>query len=695
MILKHRLMTGTAFLFAAASILSTNAMADEGMWTFDQFPAAKMKKDYGFAPDANWLKHVQNSAVRLSVGCSASFVSKDGLILTNWHCSESCVHDISTPENDYAKNGFVAKNREEERQCPGLSAEVLTEIKDVTNSIKTATIGKKDADISKARLAAMSKAEEEACAGLDKDKYNCELVTLYRGGQYKVYKYRQYNDVRLVFEPESDVGFFGGDPDNFNFPRYNLDSSFLRAYENGKPVNGVEHLVWTNEVPKEGDAVFVAGNPGSTQRLKTLSQLEFTRDWELPVRQLIRSELRGRLIEYMKSSDEAYRTGIETLFGVENSYKAQYGQMRALMDKDFFAIKQKEEADLRSKVNSNAALKKQIGDPWSTISKATDKQKDLFLAYDFIEARAGSISSLYNIARSIVRAGFEAQKPLAERLPGYSDAGLVSLKRRVLAPAPVHKDQEIMGLELWLSKTREFLTADSELVKTLLGKESPENLAKSLVEGTKLTDLKYREELLNGGKAAILASEDPLIKFVMKTDPQARKLREQYMAEVDGPLGSAAEKIAEARFKVYGANVYPDATFTLRLSYGKVAGWTYNGVKVPATTTMGGAFERATGAFPFVLAKRWVEAENKIDKKVIFNLSSTNDIIGGNSGSPLIDKHGRVVGAAFDGNIHSLGGAYAFDARLNRTVSVTTAAIEEALKSIYGAEWLVKELNSK
>lgn len=688
-------MTGTAFLFAAASILSTNAMADEGMWTFDQFPAAKMKKDYGFAPDANWLKHVQNSAVRLSVGCSASFVSKDGLILTNWHCSESCVHDISTPENDYAKNGFVAKNREEERQCPGLSAEVLTEIKDVTNSIKTATIGKKDADISKARLAAMSKAEEEACAGLDKDKYNCELVTLYRGGQYKVYKYRQYNDVRLVFEPESDVGFFGGDPDNFNFPRYNLDSSFLRAYENGKPVNGVEHLVWTNEVPKEGDAVFVAGNPGSTQRLKTLSQLEFTRDWELPVRQLIRSELRGRLIEYMKSSDEAYRTGIETLFGVENSYKAQYGQMRALMDKDFFAIKQKEEADLRSKVNSNAALKKQIGDPWSTISKATDKQKDLFLAYDFIEARAGSISSLYNIARSIVRAGFEAQKPLAERLPGYSDAGLVSLKRRVLAPAPVHKDQEIMGLELWLSKTREFLTADSELVKTLLGKESPENLAKSMVEGTKLTDLKYREELLNGGKAAILASEDPLIKFVLKTDPQARKLREQYMAEVDGPLGSAAEKIAEARFKVYGANVYPDATFTLRLSYGKVAGWTYNSVKVPATTTMGGAFERATGAFPFVLAKRWVEAENKIDKKVIFNLSSTNDIIGGNSGSPLIDKHGRVVGAAFDGNIHSLGGAYAFDARLNRTVSVTTAAIEEALKSIYGAEWLVKELNSK
>lgn len=695
MLFKNRLLTGATLLFATTAFATSNALADEGMWTFDQFPAAKMKKEYGFAPDGKWLKHVQNSAVRLSVGCSASFVSKNGLILTNWHCSESCVHDISTPENDFAKNGFVAKSREEERQCPGLSAEVLTEISDVTHNIKKATLGKKDSDIAKSRLAAMSKAEEEACAGLDKEKFNCELVTLYRGGQYKVYKYRQYNDVRLVFEPESDVGFFGGDPDNFNFPRFNLDSSFLRAYEDGKPVNGVEHLTWTTEVPKEGDAVFVAGNPGSTQRLKTVSQLEFTRDWELPVRQLVRSELRGRLIQFMKSSDEAYRTGIETLFGVENSYKAQYGQMRALMDKDFFAIKQKEEADLKAKVRASSTLRKQIGDPWSVIAKATDKQKDLFLAYDFIEARAGSISSLYNIARSIVRAGFEAQKPLADRLPGYSDAGIVALKRRVLAPAPVHKDQEIMGLEVWLSKTREYLTADSKLVQTLLGKDSPEDLAKALIAGTKLTDLKYREELLNGGKAAVLASDDPLIKFVLRTDDQARKIREQYMAEVEGPLGSAAEKIAEARFKVYGANVYPDATFTLRLSYGKVAGWTYNGVKVPAYTTMGGAYDRATGSFPFVLAKRWVDAESKIDKKVIFNLSTTNDIIGGNSGSPLIDKHGRVVGTAFDGNIHSLGGAYAFDSRVNRTISVTTAAIEEALKNIYGADWLVKELNGK
>lgn len=692
--LKNSLMT-TSLLFAAGIFAATNAMADEGMWTFDQFPAAKMKKDYGFAPDGKWLKHVQNSAVRLSVGCSASFVSNTGLILTNWHCSESCVHDISTPENDYAKNGFVAKSREEERQCPGLSAEVLTEIKDVTNTIKAATNGKKGADIAKSRMAAMSKAEEEACAGLDKEKFNCELVTLYRGGQYKVYKYRQYNDVRLVFEPESDVGFFGGDPDNFNFPRYNLDSSFLRAYENGKPVSGIEHLTWTTDVPKEGEPVFVAGNPGSTQRLKTVSQLEFTRDWELPVRQLIRSEIRGRLIEYMKTSDEAARTGIETLFSVENSYKAQYGQMRALMDKDFFAIKQSEEADLKAKVRANPSLKKAIGDPWSAIAKATDKQKDLFLAYDFIELRAGSISSLYNVARSIVRAGFEAEKPLSERLPGYSDAALVGLKRRILAPAPIYKDQEIMGLEVWLSKTREFLTVDSPLVQTLLGKESPEDMAKRLVNTTKLMDNKYREQLLNGGKAAILASDDPLIQFVIKTDPQARKLREEYMAEVDGPLGSAAEKIAEARFKVYGANVYPDATFTLRLSYGKVSGWSYNGVKVPAYTTMGGAYDRATGSFPFVLAKRWVAAEDKIDKNVIFNISTTNDIIGGNSGSPLIDRHGRVVGAAFDGNIHSLGGAYAFDSRVNRTVSVTTAAIEEALKHIYDAQWLVNELNNK
>lgn len=682
-------------VFAITALMTNSAQADEGMWTFDQFPSQKVAKAYGFAPDAKWLNHIQNSAVRLSSGCSASFVSKDGLILTNWHCSEGCVNDISDAKNDYAKNGFVALKREDEKTCPGMQAEVLEKIIDVTNDVKDATKGKTGGDFAAAQNSARTKAEEDACKGLDKDRYHCDVISLYRGGQYKVYLYKTYNDVRLVFEPEYAVGFFGGDPDNFNFPRYNLDSSFLRAYENGKPVSGIEHLTWTTEVPKENDLVFVAGNPGSTQRLRTTSQLKFNRDWLLPTRQLVRSELRGRLIQYMHEGTEQARQAGGPLFSLENSYKAQYGQMRALMDPQFFAIKANEEADLRKKVNANPKLKKEIGDPWSVIEKATEKQRDLFMPFDFLESRAGSISSLYGVAKSIVRAAEEREKPASDRLPGYSDGGLKNLERQLLAPSPVYKDQEIIGLETWASKTREYLTVDSPYVKTILGKESPEDMARRLINGTKLDDLKVREALLKGGKAAVLASDDPLIKFMLKIDPQARQIRSQYVNQVDAPMSQAAEKVAAARFKVYGADVYPDATFTLRLSYGKVSGWTYNGTNIPAFTKMGGAYERATGSFPFELAKSWVAAEGKINKDLPFDISTTNDIIGGNSGSPLIDKQGRVVGAVFDGNIHSLGGDYAYDGRLNRAVSVSTASIQEALAKIYNAENIVSELNGK
>lgn len=687
--------SAAAAIICAASSFATSALADEGMWTFDEFPAQKVQKAYGFTPNKAWLNHIQNSAVRLSVGCSASFVSPDGLILTNWHCASDCTANLSSAQNDYSKNGFFAMKREDEKTCPGLSAEVLVSISDATAQVKNATKGKTGADISNARDNAINAAEEAACRGSDSKKYRCDAVNLYRGGQYKIYKYRTYDDVRLVFEPESAVGFFGGDPDNFNFPRYNLDSAFLRAYENGKPVERVEHLTWTTDVPKDNDLVFVAGNPGSTQRLRTTDQLAFQRDWVLPTRQLVRSEVRGRLIEYMNDGEDQRREAGELLFGLENSYKAQYGQMRALMDPDFFAIKTREEADLKRRVRANPALSRQIGDPWATIKTATNKQRDLFLPYEFLEARAGSISNLYGYARAIVRAADEAAKPAGERLPGYSAGGLAQLERRLLAETPVFKDQEIMGLETWLSKTREFLTADDASVKRMLGKESPEDLARRLVGGTTLADPKARAALLKGGKAAVDASTDPLIQFVRKTDADARAIRAKYSAEVDGPMSAAAEKIAAARFAAYGANVYPDATFTLRLSFGKVQGWTYNGVNIPSTTKMGGAFERATGSFPFELAQSWVAAKDKINPNIVYNISTTNDIIGGNSGSPLIDKQGRVVGAAFDGNIHSLGGDFAYDGRTNRTVSVTTASIQEALSKIYNMQWLVDELNRK
>lgn len=678
---------------ALALMAANPAKADEGMWTFDAFPKAKMQAKYGFAPDQAWLNRVQQSAVRLTSGCSASFVSNQGLILTNWHCVSDCVANLSSATNDYGLNGFLATALTDEKKCPGIEAEVLVSITDVTGKVKAATDGVALANVAQARTAAIARLEEEACAGTDKEKFRCDIISLFRGGQYKVYKYRTYNDVRLAFSPENAMGFFGGDPDNFNFPRFNLDGAFLRAYENNAPVATPSHLPWTTETPKDGDVVFVAGNPGSTQRLRTTSQLKFERDYVLHTRQLVRSELRGRLVQYRATGPEQKRSAEDQLFGVENSYKAQYGQQRALMDPQFFAIKEREEAELQSRVRANAALRREIGDPWKEIDDALVLQREMFLQNEFLEARAGSISSLYGQARLLVRMANERAKPLADRLAGFSDSGLANLERQILTEVPVYKDQEVIGLELWLSKAREFLTADDPAVKRLLGRESPEGLAARAIAGTKLDQKSERQALITGGKAAIEASTDPLIVLARRAETDARAINVRMNREVNGKISNAAERIAKARFAVYGNSVYPDATFTLRLSYGQVKGWTHAGVTVPSTTTIAGYYERGTGEFPFVIAPSWAAARANLNMSVPFNISTTNDIIGGNSGSPLIDRQGRVVGAAFDGNIHSLGGNFAYDERLNRTVSVTTAALTEALIKVYKADRLVAELN--
>jgi hypothetical protein len=680
---------------AAVILVSNGARADEGMWTFDAFPSAKMQAKYGFAPDQAWLNRVQQSAVRLSSGCSASFVSGTGLIMTNWHCASDCVSNLSNADKDYGLNGFLAATLTDEKTCPGMEAEVLVSITDVTTKVKAATDGVAIANVAQARSVAISRLEDEACAGTDKEKFRCDIISLFRGGQYKVYKYRTYKEVRLAFSPENAMGFFGGDPDNFNFPRFNLDGAFLRAYENGAPVATPSHLPWTTETPKEDDIVFVAGNPGSTERLRTTSQLKFQRDYVLNTRQLIRSELRGRLVEYRTKGAEQKRSAEDQLFGVENSYKAQYGQQRALMDPHFFAIKEREEAELKRRVRANPALRREIGDPWAEIDVALVIQRELFLQNEFLEARAGSISSLYGQARQLVRMANERAKPAADRLAGYSDSALPNIERQILTEVPVYKDQEVIGLELWLSKAREFLTADDPAIKRLLGRESPEGLAARAIAGTKLDQKSERQALITGGKAAIDASTDPLIVLARRAEVDARAINVRVNQQVNGQISRAAERIAKARFAVYGNSVYPDATFTLRLSYGTVKGWTYGGVVVPPTTTIAGYFERGTGEFPFVVAPSWAATRSSLNMSVPFNISTTNDIIGGNSGSPLIDRQGRIVGAAFDGNIHSLGGNYAYDERLNRTVSVTTAALTEALIKVYKADRLVAELTGR
>jgi hypothetical protein len=677
---------------SAITMAPLAAQAEEGMWTFENFPTARAQADLGWAPDAAWLQRVQSSAVRLTSGCSASFVSASGLVLTNWHCVSDCVASLSSARNDYAAKGFLARTRAEEKTCPGMAGEVLLTTADVTARVNAALADVAPADRAGALATATDAIEQEACAGKNAMQYRCDVVSLYRGGRYSLYTYRTYKDMRLSFAPETAVGFFGGDPDNFNFPRFNLDAAFLRAYEDGRPVVPVSHLTWSTSVPAQGDPVFVAGNPGSTQRLLTTRQLAFTRDWLLPTRQLVRSELRGMLAQFRGQGGEQARSAEALAYSVENSWKAQNGQMRALMDPAFFAIKQAQEADLRARVAADPALAAQIGDPWADIEAIVARQQDLLYRYDFLEARAGSISELYGAARHIVRMAAEAEKPANERLPGYSDSGISNIRSQLLEVSPTYRDVERIGLTLWLTKAQEYLGADDPAVRQLLGSNSASGLGRSLAMGTRLGDVRVRRALIDGGQRAVLASTDPLIAFVLANDANARAIASQWRREVVGPTEAAAQKLATARFAVYGDALYPDATFTLRLSYGRAMGWTWQGTDIPYATTIGGLYQRATGAYPFKLAQSWVAAQARVNPATPFNMVSTNDIIGGNSGSPLINREGEVVGAVFDGNIQSLGGDFAYDGRSNRTVSVTTAAITEALRHVYRADHLVTEL---
>jgi hypothetical protein len=656
------------------------------MWTFDAFPAAKMRADYGWAPDQQWLDTVRQSAVRLTGGCSASFVSDSGLILTNHHCVASCAEQNSTAKDNKLEHGFTAANRESELKCAGQQAEVVTAITDVTAKVKGAIGALSGKDRVKARDAAIADIEGSSCTDLATTR--CQVVELYGGGQYKLYTYRKYSDVRLVWVPEAQAPQFGGDPDNFNFPRYSLDASFLRAYENGKPAATPAHLTWSARQPVDGEVTFVVGNPGSTSRLYTTAQLAQEGQQALPIVVTTYSELRGRLINAMNSDPVKMREGHQALESLENSIKVFIGRMKALNDPQFVSTLAAAEADLKAKTAGNAA----IGDPWADVAKASQAERNLFVANYF---SAPKRSTLFGYALALVRAAEERSKPNAERLPGYTDSALPLLQKRTLDAQPIYPWLEEMNIEWSLSKAREYLGADDPQTKLLLGKDSPEDLAHRLVAGTKLADPAVRKALWDGGEAAILASKDPMIVYARHLDPNLRRLKEQSDDQVDGPLTAAQAKLADARFAAYGDTLYPDATFTLRISYGKVLGWMERGQMVPTRTTLGGTYDRATGAYPFDLAPAFVKNKAKIAMDTTYDFVTTNDIIGGNSGSPVIDKSGAVIGAAFDGNIHSLGGDYGYDGALNRTVAVSTAAVEEALKTIYPAPGLLAELHGK
>ena len=687
------MLAGLAVVMSVLGLAAAPAFADEGMWTFDHFPIAKVEQAYGVKLDQKWLDRVQAASVRLTSGCSASLVSADGLVFSNHHCVVECAQSLSTDKTDYVKEGFAAATREDEKKCPGMQAEVLTGVTDVTDTVNKAVAGQTGQAFVKARNAATAALEDAACA---KDPgARCQVVSLYRGGQFKLYRYRKYSDVRLVFAPEFATAFFGGDPDNFNFPRFNLDISFVRLYEGGKPIKSPEHLIWQARAPKAGELTFVSGNPGGTDRMLTVAQLETQRDVALPISQLQRSELRGRLIRFGEEGPEAKRVVTDGLFGLENGYKVYFGRQFALNDRAIMDAKRAAEAELRAKVAADPRLAAEIGDPWAQIATAQTAYAETYVRYRMLEQLPGSLSELYGYARLLVRAAEERPKPSADRLAEYSDAKLPLLQKEILDESPIYPALDQLYLEFWLSKTREYLTADDPAVKLLLGKESPEAMAERLIKGSRLADVAVRKALWEGGLAAVQASDDPMIQLALRADPVARDVRHTWEATVTGPTDAAAGKIAAARFAAYGDAVYPDATFTLRLSYGKVAGWAWHGRTIAPFTTFSGLYDRATGAEPFQLAPRWIAAKDRLNPDTVFDFVTTNDITGGNSGSPVLNAKAEILGAAFDGNIHSLGGDYGYDGTVNRTVVVSTAAATEALQKVYGQQALVKELMAK
>jgi len=678
-------------LLALSACLPLLAAADEGMWTIDNFPSDRVAEKYGARIGDRWLQHAQLSTTRLENGCTGSFASGDGLVLTNNHCTWGCIHYLSSADRNLSDTGFMASDPGEELQCPGQQISVLVDFDDVTKSVATATAGLSDAEANDARKAALTNLESE-CETQAGGDLHCEAVTLYNGGQYFIYKYKRYDDVRLVFAPELDIAAFGGDPDNFNFPRWDLDMSFLRVYEDGKPAKTPNFFKWRKSGPAAGDAVFITGHPGSTARSLTVSQLKFQRDVSIPLYLYRYNELRGRLLAWQNTSDEAAREVQQRILGIENGIKVRRNQLKALQNDAMMEEKIANENELRDLVMSDDAMRAKYGNAWDLIDEAMYAYRNIYEDYLFMELGAAFGGSLFDYARTIVRGTAEREKPNAERLRAYTDAALPQQEAELFAARPVNKGYEELSLTFSLEKMREWLGPDSQFVHAVLGNDSPASLAMKLVTGSKLDDPAVRKSLWQGGVAAVKASDDPMIQLALRIDPDARALRKRYETEVEAPETRGQEMIADARFAAFGTDTYPDATFTLRVTFGDVRGWLEKGDMVDPFTRTRRLFERATGERPFKLPASWISARESLDPDTPFNFSATTDITGGNSGSPIISASGDLVGLAFDGNIHSIAGDYWFDERTNRTVGVDTAIILEALDKVYGADRLIDEL---
>jgi hypothetical protein len=692
-------------LLACASLtigaLETIVLADEGMWLFNHPPTEKITARYNFTLTPAWLDHLQKSSVRFNSGGSGSFVSADGLTFTNHHIAQTCLHGLSTAARDLYKTGFYAKTWRDEAKCPDLELNVLMSADDVTGEV--------NAGINPATAAAEAGAKQRANMSQVESDCNkstglrCDVITLYSGAVYQLYRYKKYTDVRLVFAPEFDIAFFGGDPDNFEFPRYDLDIAFFRIYENGSPVHLDHYLKWGTGDLKDGDLVFVSGHPGSTDRLATMSQLGFLRDLSLPLSLETGRRRTDVLKKWGARSPENYRRAQQTIFSLENNLKRNKVYLSSLFDQTIMDRKQTEENGLKQSPVSDSR-KAEDGDPWADIAQAVRIEREIYLPFLMIERRSGFAGDLASYARTLVRVVADKQKPNSARLREYNDAALPSLEQSLFASDPVYKDMEAVLLADSLAMLQEKLPNDPTTGAVLEGR-APADVARDLVAGTRLDNPAVRKQLYDGGEAAIRNSADPMIVLMRSIDAEARTYRTRYDDQVASVERIAGGRIGRRRFDRDGFGVAPDATFTLRLSYGRASGYVEDGIgdavpkgtKVDPFTSIGGAFDRATkmgSRDPFRLPKSWLDARKagKLNLATPFNFVSTADIIGGNSGSPVVNKAAEVVGIIFDGNMQSLPWRYVFDDAIGRAVSVDSRGILEALRNVYGASRLAAEL---
>lgn len=683
-----RMVNKLVVVLTAATITTLSpALADEGMWLVNQFPVDRVQKAYGVTIDAAFLHRIQLASARFNNGGSGSFVSPDGLLFTNHHVGRDCIQAVSTAENDYIAKGFYAPTRAEEKKCPSLEINILQSIETVTPKIRAAEKpSMSPAELAQARRAEMARIEKECST---RTGNRCDVVTLYSGGRYDLYQFRKYTDIRLVFAPEESIAAFGGDPDNFTYPRYCLDFSFFRAYENGKPVDSREfYFPWSRQGVQENELVMVPGNPGSTARLNTMAQLEFSRDVSYPLSQARLAGLVKALEEYGARSPENKRVAGDDLLSAQNSYKAYTGFLKGLRDPELMGRKKDEEQTLRAAVNNNGKWREEYGSVWDDLAKAYKEYSTYYSDYFLSKT---SFPKLFDIARLILRRPVEVAKPNGERLREYRDSNLESLDQELYSPAPITPSLEIAELAEDFRFMRDKLGADDELVKKVLGGKSPEEAAREYVSSSKLADVAERKRLATSAEA-VASSDDGMIRLARLFESRNRELRKRVEDELDPVLTRSAARIAQAKFAIEGENTYPDATFTFRVAYGRVTGYTENGRKIPYATVIRGLYARATGKEPFALPESWKKAKSKISMDTPFNFVSTADTHGGNSGSPSINAKGEIVGILFDGNLESLPNRFVYTDKVSRSVHVASQGIVEALRTVYAADPLLKEL---